>query len=345
MKGKAEVCLTCQRLLPATVRFCPHCGAAQPAALAEWSVSGRRVVSVVLADPTASVTAHDPPNPQDAHELLSRFYGLARQVVERCGVRASGLLGMLAVFGVQDADREEPDRTAPARAGRQGTACDADLAQLPLFAGWTVEELAPLVGAAQRRFYSRGDVIFREGDASTGVYLVEQGWVRVGFTSLDGKEQTLAVLGPGEVVGEIPVLEGGVRSADAVAHENSVVVFVAREELVGWLRRHPETALRLIQLQDHRLQAANLQVRDVAFLNVRGRLARVLLELAGPQHGHRSGGVLSLRLRQAELAHMVAATRESVNRWLRWFERAGILRRERDRIRVLEPDRLRRELG
>ncbi|MDR7414889.1 MAG: cyclic nucleotide-binding domain-containing protein [Armatimonadota bacterium] len=341
MRRKARVCLTCQRLLvPAGAKFCPYCGTART--LAGTSASSHSVVTVVLADRNTGKAAGEP---EDGRGLLGQFYDLARRVVERCGVPVSNLLGegMLAVFGLQNAHQQEPHEAGPVKAAPPGTAGEPELARLPLFAGYTAAELAPLAGAVRRRLYHRGEVIFREGDPATGVYLVERGRVRVGFTSTDGRERTLALLGPGEVVGEVPVLDGGVRSADGVAQDDCVVLFVAREDLVGWLRQRPEVALRLIHLLGQRLQAADLQVRDAAFLDVRGRLVRILLRL-GVEQGERQddGTVLCPRLSQTELAHLIGATRESVNRWLGRFERMGMVRRAGDRW--ILADRLRREL-
>lgn len=338
MKGRAGVCLTCQRSVPVAGKFCPYCGAAKTPG------SDRRLVTVVLADRN---TGRADGEPEDGRGLVGQFYDLARRVVERCGVPVSNLLGegMLAVFGLQNAHQEHPDRSGAVNVSAPGAAGEPDLARLSLFTGCTAEELARLAAAVRRRLYGRGEVVFGEGDPATGIYLVERGRVKVSFTSADGKERTVALVGPGEILGEVPVLDGGVRSADGVAHEDCVVVFVPREELVGWLREHPEAALRLIHLLGRRLQAMGLQVRDAAFLDVRGRLARALLELAGGR-GERGAeaGVLCSQIRQVELAHMVGATRESVNRWLRWFERAGAVRREGDGIRVLNPERLRREI-
>ncbi len=176
--------------------------------------------------------------------------------------------------------------------------------------------------------------------------MVERGWVRVGYTSLGGRERTLFLLGPGDVMGEVADLDRGVQSADAVAQEDCLLVFLPRENWVEWLRRWPEAALRLVRLVGQRLRAADLQIRDSAFLGVGGRLARVLLQL-GAQRGQpgADGALLCPRLRQAELAQMVGATRESVNKWLRRLERAGAVRRLKDRITLLDVERLRREIG
>ncbi|MCL6498814.1 MAG: Crp/Fnr family transcriptional regulator [Firmicutes bacterium] len=220
------------------------------------------------------------------------------------------------------------------------------LSSMALFAGCPAEELVALASGAQRRFYRRGEALFREGDPATGVFVMERGWVRVRCTSLDGRERALALLGPGDVLGEVAALDGGVQSEDAVAQEDCVAVFLTREDWAGWLWRRPEAALRLVQLLGRRLRAADLQIRDSAFLGVGGRLARVLLQL-GAQRGEpgAGGGLLCPRLRQVELAQMVGATRESVNKWLRRLERAGAVRRSGDRIALLDPERLQREIG
>jgi CRP/FNR family transcriptional regulator len=214
---------------------------------------------------------------------------------------------------------------------------------VPLFAGCTRDELAALASGARRRRHRRGECIFREGDPETSLCLVERGWVKRRVESPEGRERILGFLGPGEVFGELSVLDGQSWTADVVAQEDCVVVYLTREAVASVMQHHPEATLRLLQLLGRRLRTADLQIRDGAFLDVRGRLARVLLELG--QDGERPGGpVLHPHLRQEELAHVIGATRESVNRWLGWFERIGAIRRSKDRITLLDRDRLRRQL-
>ncbi|MCS7234470.1 MAG: helix-turn-helix domain-containing protein [Armatimonadota bacterium] len=113
--------------------------------------------------------------------------------------------------------------------------------------------------------------------------------------------------------------------------------------VVGVMRHHPDAALRLLRSPGRRLRTAGPKIRDGTFMDVRGRLARAVLELG--QDGAGGGGpVLEPHLRQEELAHVVGATRESGNRWVGWFERIDAIRRSKDRITLLDRERLRRQL-
>jgi len=218
------------------------------------------------------------------------------------------------------------------------------LSGVPLFGECTEEELAAVAAGARRRRYRRGECIFREGDPETGLCVVEWGWVKVRLASPWGKERILGFVGAGGVLGEASVLDGRSWPADVVAQQDSAVVFLAREVLGELLRHHPGAALRLLDLVDRRLRAANLQLRDDACLGVQGRLARALLDLRQDNLPEADGHASRLRLRQADLAQWVGATRESVNRWLGRFERGGAIRRSKDHITVLDRERLRREL-
>lgn len=217
------------------------------------------------------------------------------------------------------------------------------LGRCVLFEGSSTQERAVLASLARRRRYPRGETVFREGDPCTGLYVVEDGRVKVRVTSPEGKERILALLGPGDVLGELAVLDGGPRCADVVAQEECTLIFLDGEEFREFLRGHPEASVRLLRLLARRLRSADLQLHDAAFYDVRGRLARTLLRLAS-EHGEEVGeGILCPRLSQAEVAHLIGATRESVNAWLGRFERMGLLRRREGRWVVVDPDRLRRE--
>jgi CRP-like cAMP-binding protein len=212
-----------------------------------------------------------------------------------------------------------------------------------LFAGSSAGERTVLASLAHRRRYPRGQTVFREGDPCTGLYVVEEGRVKVRVTSSEGRERILALLGPGDVLGELAVLDGEPRCADVVAHEECTLIFLGREEFREFLGRHPEASARLLHLLARRLRRADLQLHDAAFYDVRGRLASALLRLASEHGEHGEGGVLCPRLSQTEVAHLIGATRESVNKWLRRFQRMGLLRRWGGRWLLLDPDRLRRE--
>ncbi len=208
------------------------------------------------------------------------------------------------------------------------------------------EDLAALASGAHRRCYARGEAIFREGDPGFGLYVIEQGRVKVALTSSEGRERILALLGPGDVLGERAVLEGDPHSEDAVALEASTAIFLRREAVADFLQRHPESALRLLQLLVRRLHSTELQLRDAAFQNVQRRLAQTLLQLGAQQSARNDDNTVRCpRLTQSDLAHLIGATRESVNKWLRRFERAGLIRRSGGQVVLLDRERLEREVS
>jgi CRP/FNR family cyclic AMP-dependent transcriptional regulator len=221
----------------------------------------------------------------------------------------------------------------------------SDLARVPLFAELTVEELDGLRACLRRRRYGRGQVIFLQGDPGTSLYLIESGRVRIVLTSPEGKEVVLALLGPADFFGDLALLDGEPRSADAVAQAPSELVVLRRDNFLRFLDAHPRATVGLLTVLSRRLRHNAQLLQDAAFLNVPGRLARVILELAEAE-GQPNGTavIIPSRLTQTELAGMVGATRESVNKWLRSYERRGLIRCQRGRITVLNPDALRRGL-
>ncbi|HEU4758574.1 MAG TPA: Crp/Fnr family transcriptional regulator [Dehalococcoidia bacterium] len=216
------------------------------------------------------------------------------------------------------------------------------LAQVPLFTGLSSEELDALAALSRRRRYGKGEVVFRQGDPGSVLYIIESGQVKLTLTSTDGKEVILALLGPGGFFGELSLLDGEPRSADAVARLDSLLWALQRQHFLEFLDGRPRAARGLLAALSRRLRRTTELVQDAGFLDVPGRLARALLQMseaagqAGPD-----GVVVSPRLTQAELAEMVGATRESVNKWLGVYERQGLLRRQRGLITVLRPDELR----
>jgi CRP/FNR family cyclic AMP-dependent transcriptional regulator len=218
--------------------------------------------------------------------------------------------------------------------------------QSPLFAQLSTAQLQSLAGLARRTRYARGHVIFNEGDAGAALYMIVSGRVKMSQSSPDGRERTLALLSSGDVFGELALLDGGPRSADAVVVEDADLLVVPREEFLTFVMEQPPVAMSLLVVLSQRLRHTNLLVHDAAFFDVRGRLARVLLELArGDGAAAREGPWICPPLTQTELASMVGVTRESVNKWLRYYERRGAVARRRGRLVVLDPHRLHADMG
>ena len=216
----------------------------------------------------------------------------------------------------------------------------------PLFAQLSEGQLARLAALAIPRRYRKDQVIFHEGDPGTALYVIVKGRVRIARSSPDGKERTIILLGPGDFFGELALLDGGARSADAVVHEAAELLLVPREEFLAFLLEQPLAAMSLLVALSRRLRRTSQLVHDAAFFDVRGRLARILLELAQAESQTEGrDGLVCPVLTQGELATMVGVTRESINKWLRFHERRGTLARRGRRLVVLDPRRLQEDLS
>jgi CRP/FNR family cyclic AMP-dependent transcriptional regulator len=203
---------------------------------------------------------------------------------------------------------------------------DALLAS-PFFSHLRAEELDELIAHSAERRALRGTLIFSKGDPGHFMLAVLSGLVRVGVTSADGREITLNVIGPGEIVGEVALLDGRPRSADAVAAEETTMMVIERRFFLPFLVRHEGLVERMLAVLCDRLRRTSAALEELALLDLPGRLARLLVKLAG-DYGRavEGGGVrIDIRLSQRDLSNQVAATRESVNKQLRIWRDAGII--------------------
>jgi CRP/FNR family transcriptional regulator, cyclic AMP receptor protein len=214
------------------------------------------------------------------------------------------------------------------------------LAQVGLFADLSTAELQGLAGLMRPRPYARDEVIYLRGDPGTAFYVIATGKVKIALTSPDGKELILRRLGPGDFHGELALLDNEPQSADAVATESCVLLVLQRDAFRQFLHEHPEVATKLLSTVSQYLRRNAELIQDATFLDVPARLARILLELAGTPVGSElppPGAVLPDRMKQGELASLVGATRESVNKCLGAFERQGLISYEKGLITLLRP--------
>jgi CRP/FNR family cyclic AMP-dependent transcriptional regulator len=222
----------------------------------------------------------------------------------------------------------------------------AALARVEIFAGMTADELAEVAAKLRRRHYQRGEVLFSQGSPGSSLYIVESGRVRISLTSADGKELVLNVLEPGDIFGEMALLDGEPRSAGAAALEPCQVLLLARPAFLQFLELHPAVTLRLLAILSRRVRHDTRLLQDAVFLDIPGRLASTLLHLSRPQGPAATGPlVVETRLTQAELAGMIGATRESVSKWLSFYQRQGVLRRRKGQIVILRPEVMRARLS
>lgn len=225
---------------------------------------------------------------------------------------------------------------------KPGRSPEEALRSSQLFGGLDPTLRAQVAAQAIVRPYARGATILRRGDPGTGMVVVLQGRVRVGVTSEEGREMTLGILGPGDALGEMALIDGQERSADAVALEDSSVLLLERGKFLRLLRETPDLSLRLLVVMTERLRRANLALEDVALLPLEARLARLLTRLA-EDYGKpaASEGIrIELKLSQKDLATLVGSSREKVNRQLREWEQDGTVGKEQGYLVLRRPERL-----
>ncbi len=221
------------------------------------------------------------------------------------------------------------------------------LAQVGLFADLTAAELVGLASLMRPRPYAKDEVIYLRGDPGTAFYVIASGKVKIALTSPDGKELILRRLGPGGFHGELALLDDEPRSADAVATESSVLLVLQRDAFRQFLAEHPDIATKLLGTVSQYLRRNAELIQDATFLDVPARLARILLELAS-QPGNAElpppGAVIPDRMKQGELASLVGATRESINKWLGSFEKQGLISYDKGQITLLRPTGLKQRI-
>jgi CRP/FNR family transcriptional regulator, cyclic AMP receptor protein len=223
---------------------------------------------------------------------------------------------------------------------------DVILKQVPLFAELTLDERKALGAHLRAVHYARGQTIFLEGDLGTGLYIVESGRVKITLISeQSGKEIVLALVGPSDFFGDLALLDGEPRSASAEATEASRLWLLRRDDFLNFIDGHSGAARTLLAVLSRRLRHNAQLLQDAAFLAIPGRLARVLVDLASREGKHGPAGVeLPFQLTQTELAGLVSSTRESVNKWLRTFEKQGLLEYRRRTMTILDLEGLRRSI-
>ncbi|MCE9671195.1 Crp/Fnr family transcriptional regulator [Myxococcus stipitatus] len=215
------------------------------------------------------------------------------------------------------------------------------LSQVSIFERLDAHALESLSSLLRPRRFSKGDVVFRQGDVGRSLYVIQQGEVAIRLCSHEGKEVILALLSRGDFFGELALLDGEPRSTDAVAREDTELLSLQREDFQRFLDTRPQLALGLLATLSRMVRHVTRLVHDTHFLDARERLVRVLLELARHQ-GQRAtdGVVIPQRFTQTEIASLCGLTRESANKWMRFFVREGLLAYEGGRITLVRPEQL-----
>jgi CRP/FNR family cyclic AMP-dependent transcriptional regulator len=217
------------------------------------------------------------------------------------------------------------------------------LREAPLFRELDDEAAVALRASLTETRLRRGEVLFREGDSGDKLFIVTEGKVKLGKSSSDGRENLLAILGPGQMFGELSLFDPGPRSATVTAVTDCVMQSLSHDELLEWLTGRPAVARGLLAQLGSRLRKANDVVADLVFSDVPGRVAKALLDLASHFGRTADDGIhVHHDLTQEELAQLVGASRETVNKALADFASRGWLRLEPRSVVILDAERLHR---
>jgi CRP/FNR family cyclic AMP-dependent transcriptional regulator len=230
-----------------------------------------------------------------------------------------------------------------------GRLCLVDLDVLrrsPLFAALDEQASAELLSSMTPLRMDRGDVLFHEGDPGDRLYVITEGKVKLGRTSYDGRENLLAILGPGEMFGELSLFDPGPRTATATAVAETQLVGLGTESLHGYLVARPQASYTLLAALARRLRRTNESLADLVFTDVPGRVAKALLELS-QRFGRpvEEGIMVAHDLTQEELAQLVGASRETVNKALADFATRGWIKLEARAVLLMNTERLTKRAG
>ncbi len=198
----------------------------------------------------------------------------------------------------------------------------------PFFNSLSTADLDKVIKHAHFQSYPKGELIFCKGDPGHGLLAIVKGTVKISSPSAEGREIVLNLMREGEIFGEMALLDGQPRSADATAQTDCELLALNRRDFLPMLRETPELALKLMELLCRRLRQTNEHVEDLAFLDLPARLAKVLLRLAGPEKR------APVRITQKALGDIIGMSRESTNKQLRAWEEKGWVELEKGGVLI-----------
>ena len=218
---------------------------------------------------------------------------------------------------------------------------EAVILKAPIFSGLDASAADALRASMNLVKLRKGQSLFREGDDGDHLFVVSSGKVKLGTKSVDGRENLLMILGPGDMFGELSLFDSGPRTATATAVTDSKLLALGQDKVIPWVKEHPEVSLQLLARLASRLRRTNEVVGDLVFSDVPGRVAKALIDLGVKFGDKRSEGLfVNHDLTQEELAQLVGASRETVNKALADFAQRGWLRLEARSVMILDYERL-----
>ena len=208
------------------------------------------------------------------------------------------------------------------------------LRSIDMFSELDDELLEPIVGQSKTLDLQRGDVLFQSGDDSNDLYIVTRGRIAIGNRSFDGRESLVALMESGDLFGEMPLFSNDGRSAEARALEESAVVVIPYQPVKDLYDENPSLLWRVVEMLVSRLKSTDIALADTMFLDVTGRTAKRLLEMAG------ESDEFQLPITQEELAGMIGASRERVNKSISSFIKLGWLSQSGEKYIILDRKQL-----
>ena len=224
---------------------------------------------------------------------------------------------------------------------RSVSADDQVFRKAPLFTALDDETALSLRASMDQVRIAKGSVLFSEGDAGDHLYVILEGKLKLGTSSGDGRENLLSILGPGEMFGELSLFDPGPRTSTATAVTDCRLLSLGHKQAIPWITAHPEVSLQLLARLAQRLRRTNEAVGDLVFSDVPGRVAKALIDL-GERFGKTTdeGLLVNHDLTQEELAQLVGASRETVNKALADFAGRGWLRLDGRSVLINDVERL-----
>ena len=220
---------------------------------------------------------------------------------------------------------------------------DSIIARIPLFEGMSPEEQDELRAMMTQTTLRRGETLFTEGDAGDRLYILLSGKVKLGRTAADGRENMVAIMGPGDVFGEMALFDPSPRSTNAVAVSETRLAAIKHESFKRAQQLDPSISDQVIKTLARRLRHANEALADLVFSDVPGRVAKALLDLAERFGAPTEDGIhVPHDLTQEELAQLVGASRETINKSLAEFSSRGWIRLEGRAVTLIDVERLKR---
>jgi CRP-like cAMP-binding protein len=202
----------------------------------------------------------------------------------------------------------------------------AVLEKTALLSGLSQSELQMLAVRTVRKLFSAGELLFSEGEPCNGLHIIAHGKVRIFKTSVNGREQVLAMNGPGESIAELPVFDGGPFPASAVATDETEVAYISRRDFQAYCMDHPEVALKVLQVVGARLRGLVGIIEELSFTTIRHRLISLLLKLAQSEGKKTKRGIeFQLPATHQDLANQLGTVRELISRNLMRLQAEGLL--------------------